>query len=326
MSINAIPPHHRPLNVGLILPVIEGMMVGETPRWADVRAVAQTAEREGFDSVWMIDHLLFPPRGERSTPVGVWEGWSMLAALAEATDRIALGTFVACTAFRNPTLLAKMADTVDEISDGRLILGLGAGNTEDEFHAFGYPFDHRMSRFAEALTIVHTLLRTGRIDFAGEYYKAPQCELRPRGPRPGGPPLMIGTTGERGLRLAARYADSWNVSWGRVGNGVAGTSALLPLVDAACREVGRDPETLGRSVGVLVELPGAPPYPPNFPAWNPGQGGRLISGTAEEIAETFRAFAAIGVEHLQVWLNPTTVAGIEALSEVLRLLNHECEQ
>ncbi len=314
------PPSRR-LAVGLILPVIEGMMSGATPRWSDVRAVAQAAERAGFDALWVIDHLLFPPQGGRSTPVGVWEGWSVLAALAEATDRIALGTFVACTGFRNPMLLAKMADTVEEISGGRLILGLGAGNTEAEFRAFGYPFDHRSSRFAEALEIIHGLLRTGRGDFAGKYYEARGCELRPRGPRPGGPPLMVGTTGERGLGLAARYADCWNVSWGRVGNSVAGTAALLPSVDAACRAVGRDPGTLGRSVGVLVELPGAAPYPPDYPAWNPGPGGRTISGTGAGIAGTFGAFAEIGVEHLQVWLNPSTVAGVEELGEALRVLD-----
>jgi alkanesulfonate monooxygenase SsuD/methylene tetrahydromethanopterin reductase-like flavin-dependent oxidoreductase (luciferase family) len=311
----------RPLQVGLLLPVVEGMMVGATPRWTDIRAFARTAEAAGFDSVWVIDHLLFPPQGERVEPVGLWEGWSTLAALAEATTQITLGTFVVCTAFRNPALLAKMADTVDEISGGRLILGLGAGNTEAEFRSFGYPFDRRVSRFAEALAIIHALLRTGSVDFVGDYYQARACELRPRGPRPGGPPLMIGTTGVRGLRLAARYADIWNVSWGWARNSVEGAAALLPTVDAACTAVGRDPTTLARSVGLLVELPGAVPYPLGYPAWNLGQGGQVLTGTTEELAETFRGFAALGVNHLHIWLNPMTVDGVKRLADVLRLLD-----
>src|SRR5690606_12996029 len=122
-----------------------------------------------------------------------------------------LGTLVVCTAFRNPALLAKMAETVDEISDGRLILGLGAGNTEAEFDAFGYPFDHRASRFEEAIQIIHGLLRSGRSSLDGTWYQTRDAINRPRGPRQDGAPIMVGTTGPRMLGLTARYADSWNV-------------------------------------------------------------------------------------------------------------------
>ena len=150
-----------------MLPLVEGMMAGATPRWPDILAMAAAAESVGLDSVWVIDHLAFPPVEGSSAALGVWEGWSIIAALAATTQRIELGTFVVCTGFRNPTLLAKMAATVDDISNGRLTLGLGAGNNEFEHHAFGYPFHHRVSRFEEALAIIHPLLRTGWVDLRG---------------------------------------------------------------------------------------------------------------------------------------------------------------
>jgi len=174
----------RPLKVGLFLPLWEERTSGTVPSWTEILARAKAAEAVGVDSLWVPDHLII--RFPDAEPEGVWEGWSFLAALAASTERVELGQLVTCTAFRNPALLAKMADTVDEISGGRLTLGLGAGWHEPEFQAFGYPFDHRVSRFEEAVTIIHGLLKYGQIDFAGAYYQARDCELRPRGPRTGG--------------------------------------------------------------------------------------------------------------------------------------------
>src|SRR3712207_5448869 len=231
----------RPLKIGIVLPHIEGMMTGQTPRWADILAMAQRAEALGFDSLWKPDHLLYQLAGEDGELIGPWECWSVLSALAAVTRRVELGSIVSCVSFRNPALLAKMAETVDEISGGRLILGLGAGWNEVEYRAFGYPFDHRVSRFEEALMIVHGLLRKGQIDFRGRYYQARECVLRPRGPRPHGPPIMIGSNSPRMLRLAARYADSWNTWATGTNNSVAGIPPLRDVVDAACREEGRDP-------------------------------------------------------------------------------------
>ena len=148
----------------------------------------------------------------------------MLAAVAAATSRIELGPLVACTAFHNPAVLAKRADTIDEISGGRFILGLGAGWNETEFRAFGIPFDHRIDRFEEAFTIIRGLLRDGAIDFDGRYYQARDCELLPRGPRPGGPPLMIGSNGERMLRITAPHVDAWNSWYADTGNTPAGVA------------------------------------------------------------------------------------------------------
>jgi alkanesulfonate monooxygenase SsuD/methylene tetrahydromethanopterin reductase-like flavin-dependent oxidoreductase (luciferase family) len=161
---------------------------------------------------------------------------------------------VICTGFRNPALLAKMADTVEEISNGRLILGIGTGWNEAEHHAFGYPFDHRFSRFKEALTIITGLLRRGHVNFEGTYYQARDCELRPRGPRPGGPPLLIGSSSPRMLELLARHGDMWNTWFTSTGNSAAGLQSLMEAVNAACAAVGRDPVTLRRTATVLVSI------------------------------------------------------------------------
>ena len=174
----------HPLKVGIFLPFGELMLDGATPRWADLLAMARLAEDAGFDSLWLGDHLLMPFPAHPSGAIGAWDCWSLLAALAAGTRRAELGPLVLCTGYRNPALLAKMADMVEEISGGRLVLGLGAGWAEGEHRAFGYPFDHRASRFEEAVQIIQGLLREGHVDFAGRYYQAHDCELRPRGPRP----------------------------------------------------------------------------------------------------------------------------------------------
>ena len=180
----------------------------------------------------------------------------MLAGLAAVTTRVELGPLVACTNFHNPALLAKQAATIDEISGGRFVLGLGAGWNRTEFDAFGYPFDHRIDRFEEAFTIIRTLLRDGAIDFDGRYYQARDCELRPRGPRPQGPPLMIGSVGPRMLEITMPHADSWNVWFVDTDNSPAGVGPLRDLVDDACRRAGRDPGDVERTVAVQVRMPG----------------------------------------------------------------------
>jgi probable F420-dependent oxidoreductase len=298
----------RPLKVGIMLPDTEREMAGGSARWADLAAMARVAEDSGFDSLWVSDHLLFRFAGKE--PQGVWECWSLLAALAAATSRVEIGPLVSCTSFRNPALLAKIAATVDEISGGRLILGLGAGWHEPEYGAFGYPFDHRVSRFEEALRIVAGLLRDGQVDFNGKFHQARDCELRPRGPRPNGPPIMIGSIGGRMLRLAAQHADLWN-AWGV--NRPANVAPLRDAVDAACRAVGRDPATLGRTVSVLVDLPGAAGRPRETPPF--------LTGSPAELAEAFRGYAREGVSHIQIVLDPSDVRGVEALAPVLEALD-----
>ena len=304
----------RPLKVGLLLPDSEAEMVGGgTLRWTGFRALARRAEEVGFDSLWMADHLLWRHDGQ---PVdGPWECWSVLAGLAEVTERVELGSLVTCTGYRNPALLAKMAATVDEISGGRLTLGLGAGWHEPEYRAFGYPFDARVSRFEEAYAIIRGLLRDGHVDFQGRYHSAQECELRPRATRSQGPPIMVGSTGQRMLGLSATSADLWNgLAWGH-----REASELRPdlaKVDAACAAAGRDPITLGRTASVLVALPGWEAAAlPAFHAMAP------LRGSAEELAHTLADYAREGISPLQVLLAPNSLAGVEAFAPVLALLD-----
>src|SRR5574338_1715084 len=176
----------RPLKVGVQLPEVERVV-----RWPELREMILTAERIGLDSIWVGDHLLY--RDDGLPPRGPWEAWSTLAAIAAITERVELGPLVAATSFHNPAMLAKKAAPVDEISGGRLILGLGAGWNEPEYRAYGFPFDHRVSRFEEAFEIIRTLLATGRCDFHGTYYQLDDAELLPRGPRTEGLPLIVGS-------------------------------------------------------------------------------------------------------------------------------------
>src|SRR6478752_4424008 len=163
-------PHTGRPRVGLMLPISEGQMDGGVARWTDILAMAQTAEAVGFDSLWLADHFIYRFPGQDES--GPWEAFTILAALAAATKRVQIAPLVACTSFREPALLAKIADTMDEVSGGRFILGLGAGWNQPEYTAFGYPYDHLASRFEEALTIIVPLLREGEVDFEGQYYTA----------------------------------------------------------------------------------------------------------------------------------------------------------
>lgn len=304
------------LKLGLVLPEGENDMGGKTASWSDYVTMAQTAEAMGFDSLWFVDHLLYREGATVEPPQGVWECWSVLSGLAAVTSRVELAPLVSCTGYRNPALLAKIADTVDEMSGGRLILALGAGWHESEYRAFGFPFDHRYSRFEEALTIIHGLLRAGQIDFEGRYYSARDCELRPRGPRRNNIPIMLGTTGEKMLRLTGRYADQWNVWLASTDSSPDRMPALNASVDAACADVGRDPASLERTVSIMVDLHGSSDIPASM-----GRGeAKPVTGSAAEIATTIRRFADERVTHIQMYLVPNTVETIRAFEPVLREL------
>ena len=154
-----------------------------------MRDLASTAEAIGLDTLLLPDHLIYR-LPELPNMRGSWEAMSMAAALAAVTTNVELGHLVLSTSWRNPALVAKMADTIDEISGGRFTLGLGAGWHEPEFTAYGFPFEHRFARFEEAVQIIHGLLHHGHVDFEGTYYNARDCELHPRGPRPDGLPIL----------------------------------------------------------------------------------------------------------------------------------------
>ena len=303
----------RPLRVGVQLPEVEREV-----RWPEYLAMARAAEAAGFDTLWLGDHLLYR-YGDGSTR-GPWEVWTMLSALAASTSRIRLGPLVAATAFHAPPMLAKLAATVDEISGGRLILGLGAGWNETEFRAFGFPFDHRISRFEEAFTIVRTLLRDGSIDFDGRFFQARDCELQPKPARPGGPPLMVGSVGPRMLEITLPHVELWNVWYRDSNNSPAGLEPILRDLDAACRKVGRDPATLEKTSAVLVRLPGGT--------------GRVmgdttqkdvppVQGSPAEIAARLREYAALGLAEVQLVVDPITIESIQSLAPVLAELDRD---
>ena len=299
------------MKVGVQLPEVEWVA-----RWPQVREMARTAEKIGLDSIWVGDHLLY--RDDGLPPRGPWEAWTSLAAIAAVTERVEIGPLVASASFHNPAVLAKQAATLDEISGGRLILGLGAGWNEVEYRAYGFPFDHRVSRFEEAFTIIRTLLVDGRCDFHGTYFDLDDCKLLPRGPRAAGPPLMVGSMGERMLAITLPHVDAWNAWFSWFGNNVAGYREMRDKVDAACRAVGRDPEQVERTVALHIGFPDAE---------GRSLGDRadaeveLIASDPATLAATLRAFAAEGVRHVQLVLDPIRVDTIAALAPALALLD-----
>ncbi len=298
----------RRMKLGTMPSLKEDSLTSGTPRYRDIQAMAQTAEAVGFDSFWLADHVMFrAPEGEN---VGCWECFTFLSALAAATTKIMLGPLVACTSFRNPALLAKMADALDEISDGRFILGLGSGWNEPEYEMFGWPFDHRVGRFEEAMAIIAPLLREGKVDFHGQYYDVSDAVLAPRGPSPKGPPLMIGGTRPRMLRLTAQYADAYNTD---TVFSAARVTELWEGMQAACAAVGRDPATLEltsfTSVRILRDGESAQPDE------------QAIVGTVEEVARSLQQFADAGVTHLILRFEQLGVAGIEAFAPIMAMLD-----
>jgi alkanesulfonate monooxygenase SsuD/methylene tetrahydromethanopterin reductase-like flavin-dependent oxidoreductase (luciferase family) len=296
------------MKIGVQLPEVEREV-----RWTEIRDIARTAESAGFDSLWLGDHLLFrdPVWGDR----GPWEAWSLLAALGEATERVLIGPLVAATSFHNPAMIAKKAATVDEISGGRLILGLGAGWNRAEYDAFGFPYDNRVSRFEEAFNIIRTLIREGSIDHVGRFYTNREMELLPRARAD--IPLMVGSNGPRMLRITAAHVDMWNTWYTGFDNRPEGLGPLLAELDAACRDVGRDPSTIERTAAVYVQfgrgagrVAGSTEHPQVAP----------IIGSRSEIVEALSGFAGAGMDHLQIVLDPIDVGSVEELGEVLRML------
>jgi len=298
---------NQPMRIGIVLPIAEEDGDSGVPSYASIRDVAVVAESAGFDSVWVFDHLLFRFDGESS---GIHECWTILAAIAEATRRVELGTLVMCTGFRNAALLAKMAATLDHVSDGRLILGIGAGWHDPEFEAFGYPTDHKVGRFEEALAVITGLIREGRADLDGRYMTARDAVLLP----PARPdlPILVAAKGPRMLELTARHADAWNLAW--FGMPDERLTRVRGELAAACTRVGRDPATLTITVGVTVRYLADAAAAEASSATRPG-----LSGTRHEIAAGLRAHAAAGADHLIASLEPCTTSTVAEFAEALAI-------
>src|SRR6187200_3185146 len=216
----------RPCKIGVQLPKVERFV-----SWPEYLELAQRSEEAGYDSIWVGDHLVYDlPDGSTRGP---YEAWTTLAAIAAVTEQVEIGPLVASTSFHAPAMLAKQAATVDAISGGRLVLGLGAGWNRREYDAFGFAYDRRVSRFEEALAVIVPLLREGRTTFHGQFYDVDDCVLDPRPARPGGPPVMLGSTSPRMLGIGLPVVDSWNLWWSLYDNSVERFAQVKAEVDAA---------------------------------------------------------------------------------------------
>jgi alkanesulfonate monooxygenase SsuD/methylene tetrahydromethanopterin reductase-like flavin-dependent oxidoreductase (luciferase family) len=296
----------RPMSLGLMLPIGERSHFGETPRFSDMVEMAQTARDVGFEAIWFADHFSFT-EPESGNVRGVWEVWTMMAGVAAAVPDVQIGTLVACTGFRNPGVIAKMTEAIDEISGGKFILGLGAGWHQPEYEQFGFPFDYRVSRFEDAIRIIHPLLRDGHADYQGRFFQANNTVNLPRGPREGGAPILIGSSGERMLGLVAEFADAWNTVWHSDPSKVA---ELLPKVDAACDAIGRPRESLIRTAGGNFAMEGYT-----------GRRGNATEGDAEAMAARLAEFRDLGLSHFVCGLDLCTPSTITDFGKVIEALD-----
>src|SRR5437588_302664 len=312
------------LRLGLILPTWTTTDLS----WAEVLEVAQTAADVGFDALYVSDHLLIPSNNaelKRRAGVdfpddpdveleGYLECFTVLAALAVAIPRLQLGSFVASAGYRNPGLLAKMAATIDDISRGRLVLGLGSGDSEGEHLTFGFPHEQRVGRFEEALQVTRDLFSRDTLDFDGAHHRMRSARLLPVASRKGGPPILIGTLNPRPRmrRLVAQYADIWNGWLGYTDASPESAAEQLRIIDAACREHGRDPNTLVATTAVRGAMPGS--------GYVPRPDERPLSGPPQEMAETLRGHARMGITEVQVALTMGGPKGVRAFAPVIEEL------
>jgi alkanesulfonate monooxygenase SsuD/methylene tetrahydromethanopterin reductase-like flavin-dependent oxidoreductase (luciferase family) len=272
--------------------------------------MARAAEEVGFDSIWLGDHLLYRDKGEPER--GPWEAWTMMGALAAATERVELGPLVACTAFHPPGLIAKMAATLAEVSGGRFVLGLGAGWNEPEFRAFGLPYDHRVSRFEEAFTIIRGLLEGERVTLSGRFFRADDLVLLPRPTTR--PRLVIGSNGPRMLAATLPHVDVWNTWFDSYGNSAEGFAKLNEEITGAARAAGRDPTEIERSACVLIALDEA-----TGERWW-GEDVEPVTGSTDRIVAALRELHGAGADEIIVVADPITERSIRELGDAIGLL------
>ena len=304
-------PMTRPCQIGVQLPEVERFVP-----WPELIGMAQAAEAVGFDSIWLGDHLLYDlPDGSVRGP---WEVFTSMAAMAAVTSRVQIGSLVASLGFHEPAMLAKMAATVDAISDGRLVLGVGAGWNQREYNAYGIAYDHRVDRFEEAFGLIRRLLAGETVTHTGTYYTLDRCVVDPPPARPGGPLLMLGSNSPRMLSIGLPHVDQWNVWWSLYGNSAAGLAAVIADVRERTVTAGRDPGAVEATACVYVAVPGGKgrtvgdPTMAEIPP---------LTGSPEQLASQLAAFAAVGAAHLQLVVDPITQESIEWLGQVLAVLD-----
>jgi alkanesulfonate monooxygenase SsuD/methylene tetrahydromethanopterin reductase-like flavin-dependent oxidoreductase (luciferase family) len=265
------------MRIGFVVPMepADGSPAGSMP---PAVTLAEHAEGAGLDSVWVYDHFFANMPHERPR-IGQHEAWTIVAAIAARTSRVEVGQLVMCTAYRPPGMLAKMAASADAVSGGRLILGVGAGWHDEEYAAFGYPFDHRADRFEESMAVIAPLVRGETVTFHGRYHWVDGAVLLPFERTI---PILIAARRPRMLRLTARYADAWNTAW--YGMPDDRLRQLLPEMDAALEAEGRDHASLRRTVGVEVR--------------EPDRAGEPHAVLVDDLPKLVEAYGELGVDDL----------------------------
>ena len=285
------------MKIGLSLPA-SGDRGGDGATWAQLERLARLAEDGGADSLWLADHFFYR---DEMVEIGLHEAFTVLTAVAAVTSRVLVGTLVAATSFRSAGNLAKIAATLDLVSDGRLILGLGCGWHEAEYKAFGYPFDHRVGRFEEVVSAVRSLLHGERVTVAGKWLELDDAVLLPRPAHD--VPILVAADGPRMLEITARFADAWQAAWfGPPDEGFRnGRRSLLE----ACEAVGRS-RPIEIFAGVDVNNEDVDDNP-------------RLPIDASAVAEGLAAWAEEGVDHVQLRVHPATYSNFEiALDDISR--------
>jgi alkanesulfonate monooxygenase SsuD/methylene tetrahydromethanopterin reductase-like flavin-dependent oxidoreductase (luciferase family) len=262
---------------------------------SEVFETAQWAERAGWYGVWYADHYMPNTGSEEFKPGDTHECWAMLPAIAVVTERVRIGSLVAPTSVHHPAVLANRASTIDHISNGRMVLGLGAGWQINEHKAYGIelePPKQRVDRFDEAIQIIRSLLGNDRTTFEGDVYTIIDAPCDPA-PIQSPLPILVGTGGPRMLRITARYADEWN-TWG----GPTMASGARAGFDAACASVERDPASMWTSVQALVVLTDDDARADE--ALTGPMGPRSIAGTATRLVDVLGEYTELGFDEFIV--------------------------
>jgi F420-dependent oxidoreductase-like protein len=301
--VHSAPVSH-PLRFGIQTPQ-------QDMTWEELRSLWQEAERLGFDSAWVFDHFM-PVFGDKAGPT--LEGGMLLSALALETSRLRIGCLVTGNTYRHPAVLAKMATTVDHLSNGRLELGIGAAWYAEEHRAYGIPFytaKERAERLGEAVTVIRKLWSEKQANFAGKYYHLKDAPFEPKPLQNPHPPLVIGGDGRQWiLPTVAHSADGWNCPFGHSPDTAA---ELNRLIDGYCQEIGRDPTEIERSIFIPLALSksrvrswavtlGFAFYLRTWP-WQASR--RVLVGTPGQVTEQIEQYIRAGITHFILLIPPT---------------------
>lgn len=282
-----------------------------TQSFATVKGLAEYVEQSGWDGLWLADHFM-PNDDNTSAP---WpEAWTTLAALGATVPRIRLGTLVTGNTYRHPAVLAKMAATVDHISGGRVVLGLGSGWQENEHEKYGLPFytvPNRLERLEEACQVIKALFNESSVNFDGKFYQLKDAPLEPK-PIQQPLPLLIGGGGEKvTLRITAQYADEWNV-WGTPET----LKHKMSILDAHCEKLGRDPKEIHRTAVALLILTDDEKIAAKMN--NSDERPARIAGSVAQLRETIAGYKDCGVDELIV---PDFTLGMDLNEQKLSTLD-----